>query len=181
MTSVNITGNNWNCDCTMTWMMQSVHGDQVTYASYTYFWDYNLNIRRFSSNVHAWVIFKLLWLGWLVFNDSTRDKDDTTVGVGHSRRHCNTGYDQSQGRRPSTLKCIGPISKGDIEPQPSRQKLIRNRTASRLRNDGRSRRYVQYREDQSQTETMIANHPPIMIRKWLYVNSDGWSWGGLCG
>ena len=29
----------------------------------------------------------------------------------------NTGYDQSQGRRPSTLKCIGPISKGDIEPQ----------------------------------------------------------------
>ena len=25
-----------------------------------------------------------------------------TVGVGHSRRYCNTGYDQSQGRRPST-------------------------------------------------------------------------------
>ena len=45
-----------------------------------------------------------------------RDKDDTTVGVGHSRRYCNTGYDQSQGRRPSTLKCIGSISKGDIEP-----------------------------------------------------------------
>ena len=55
--------------------------------------------------------------GWLLgFYDSTRDKDDTTVGVGHSRRYCNTGYDQSQGRRPSTLKCIGPISKGDIEP-----------------------------------------------------------------
>ena len=98
-------------------------------------------------------------VGWLVFNDNTRDTDDTTVGVGHSRRYCNTGYDQSQGRRPSTLKCIGPISKGDIEPQPSRQKLIRNRTASRLRSDGRSRRYVQYRADQSQTETIIANHP----------------------
>ena len=55
-------------------------------------------------------------VGWLVFNDNTRDKDDTTVGVGHSRRYCNTGYDQSQGRRPSTLECIGPISKGDIEP-----------------------------------------------------------------
>ena len=91
-----------------------------------------------------------------MFNDSTRDKDDTTVGVGHSRRYCNTGYDQSQGRRPSTLKCIGPISKGDIEPQPSSQKLVRNRTASRSRSDGRSRRYVQYRADQSQTETIIA-------------------------
>ena len=68
------------------------------------------------------------WVGWLVFNNSNRDKDETTVGVGHSRRYCNTGYDQSQGRRPSTLKCIGPISKGDIEPQPSSQKLIRNRT-----------------------------------------------------
>ena len=101
-----------------------------------------------------------LAFGWLVFNDSTRDKDDTTVGVGHSRRYCNTGYDQSQGRRPSTLKCIGPISKGDIEPQPSSQKLIRNRTASRSRSDGRSRRYVQYRADQSQTETIIAKRQP---------------------
>ena len=51
---------------------------------------------------------------WLVFNDSTRNKDDTTVGVGHSRRYCNTGYDQSQGRRTSTRKCIGSISKGDM-------------------------------------------------------------------
>ena len=48
-----------------------------------------------------------------------------TVGVGHSRWYCNTGYDQSQGRRPSTLKCIGPISKGDIEPNhPSNTKPI---------------------------------------------------------
>ena len=69
------------------------------------------------------------------------------VGVDHSRRYWNAGYDQSQGRRPSTLRCIGLISKGDIEPQPSRQKLIRNRTASRLRSDDRSRRYVQYRTD----------------------------------
>ena len=30
-------------------------------------------------------------VGWLLgFYDSTRDKDDTTVGVGHSRRYCNT-------------------------------------------------------------------------------------------
>ena len=110
------------------------------------------------------VIFKKAVVGcWLVFNDSTRDKDDTTVGVGHSRRYCNTGYDQSQGRRPSTLMCFGPISKGDIEPQPSSQKLIPNRTASRSRSDGRSRRYVQYRADQSQTETIIAK--PLSRRR----------------
>ena len=63
---------------------------------------------------------KLVHLGWLLeFYDSTRDKDDTTVGVGHSRRYCNTGYDQSQGRRPSTLKCIGPISQRRYRAQPS--------------------------------------------------------------
>ena len=102
--------------------------------------------------------YTILYIGWLLgFYDSTRDKDDTTVGVGHSWRYCNAGYDQSQGRRPSTLKCIGSIfSKGDIEPQPTSQKLIRNRTASSSRSDGRSRWYVQYRADQSQTETIIA-------------------------
>ena len=42
-----------------------------------------------------------------------------TVGVGHSRRYCNTGYDQSQGRRPSTLKCIGSISQRRYRAQPS--------------------------------------------------------------
>ena len=69
--------------------------------------------------------------GWMLgINDSPMSKM-MTVGVGHSRRYCNTGYDQSQGRRPSTLKCIGSISKGDIEPQPSSQKLIRIRTADR--------------------------------------------------
>ena len=88
-------------------------------------------------------------VGWLLgFYDSTRDKDDTTVGVGHSRRYCNTGYDQSQGRRPSTLKCIGPISKGDIEPNHPSE--INPNSDSRSRNDGRSRRFVQYRVDQSQ-------------------------------
>ena len=88
-------------------------------------------------------------VGWLLgFYDSTRDKDDTTVGVGHSRRYCNTGYDQSQGRRPSTLKCIGPISKGDIEPNHPSE--INPNSDSRSRSDGRSRRFVQYRVDQSQ-------------------------------
>ena len=61
-------------------------------------------------------------IGWLMFNYSTRDKDETTVGLGHSRRYCNTGYDQSEGRRPSTLKCIGSIN------YPS--EIIQNRTAS---------------------------------------------------
>ena len=71
-----------------------------------------------------------------------------TVGVGHSRRYCNTGYDQSQGRRPSTLKCIGPISKGDIEPNHPSE--INPNSDSRSRSDGRSRRFVQCRVDQSQ-------------------------------
>ena len=92
--------------------------------------------------VQSWLV------GCLGFYDSTRDKDDTTVGVGHSRRYCNTGYDQSQGRRPSTLKCIGPISKGDIEPNHPSE--INPNSDSRSRSDGRSRRFVQYRVDQSQ-------------------------------
>ena len=70
-----------------------------------------------------------------------------TVGVGHSRRYCNTGYDQSQGRRPSTLKCIGSIPKGDIEPNHPSE--INPNSDSRSRSDGRSRRCVQYRVDQS--------------------------------
>ena len=86
-----------------------------------------------------------MWL--LGFYDSTRDKDDTTVGVGHSRRYCNTGYDQSQGQRPSTLKCTGPISKGDIEANHLSE--INPNSDSRSRSDGRSRRFVQYRVDQS--------------------------------
>ena len=64
------------------------------------------------------------------------------------RRYCNTVYDQSQGRRPSTLKCIGPISKGDIEPNHPSE--INPNSDSRSRSDGRSRRFVQYRVDQSQ-------------------------------
>ena len=71
-----------------------------------------------------------------------------TVGVGHSRRYCITGYDQSQGMRPSTLKCIGPISKGDIEPNHPSE--INPNSDSRSSSDGRSRRFVQYRVDQSQ-------------------------------
>ena len=91
------------------------------------------------SDMYRW------WL--LEFYDSTRDIDDTTVGVGHSRRYCNTGYDQSQGRRPSTLKCIGSIPKGDIEPNHPSE--INPNSDSRSRSDGRSRRFVQYRVDQS--------------------------------
>ena len=111
-----------------------------------------LALRPFCSKTSSSTMVTLLgcvlscWL--LGFYDSTRDKDDTTVGVGHSRRYCNTGYDQSQGRRPSTLKCIGPISKGDIEPNHPSE--INPNSDSRSRSDGRSRRCVQYRVDQSQ-------------------------------
>ena len=102
-------------------------------------------------------IIRFSW--WLLgFYDSTRDKDDTTVGVGHSRRYCNTGYDQSQGRRPSTFKCIGPISKGDIEPNHPSE--INPNSDSRSRSDGRSRRFVQYRVDQSQGQRPRSLLPP---------------------
>ena len=133
--------------------------------------------RQSQRQAYTFVALYRTLLGWLVFNDNTRDKDDTTVGVGRSRRYCNTRYDQSQGRRPSTLKCIGPISKGDIEPQPSSQKLIRNRTASWLRSDGRSRLYVQYRADQSQTETMIANHDLCLVVTLLLLLYTYYTWG----
>ena len=114
--------------------------------------------------------------GWwlLGFYDSTRDEDDTTVGVGHSRRYCNTGYDQSQGRRPSTLKCIGPISKGDIEPNHPSE--INPNSDSRSRSDGRSRRFVQYRVDQSQGQrprSLFSPFPDVgkFLRKFtVFVN-----------
>ena len=99
--------------------------------------------------IYVDICAKLCRFGWLLgFYDSTHDKDDTTVRVGHSRKYCNTGYDQSQGRRPSTLKCIGSISKGDIEPNHPSE--INPNSDSRSRSDGRSRRFVQYRVDQSQ-------------------------------
>ena len=89
------------------------------------------------------------WLvGWLMFNDSSRDKDDMTVGMDPLRGYCKTGYDQSQGRRPSTLMCIGTK---EIYRE-NRQKLFPNRTADRETIDGRSRRYVQYRVEQSQEQ-----------------------------
>ena len=107
------------------------------------------------------------------FYDSTRDKDDTTVGVGHSRRYCNTGYDQSQGRRPSTLKCIGPISKGDIEPNHPSE--INPNSDSRSRSDGRSRRFVQYRgRPVSRTETKITSRSFFF---YLFELKDGGCWG----
>ena len=62
---------------------------------------------------------KLKSFCWMLgFNDSAMSKM-MTVGVGHSRRYCNTGYDQSQGRRPSTLRCIGSISRRRYRAQPS--------------------------------------------------------------
>ena len=70
-----------------------------------------------------------------------------TVGVGHSRRYCNTGYNQSQGRRPSTLKCIGSISQRRYRANHPSE--INPNSDSRSRSDGRPRRYVQYRVDQS--------------------------------
>ena len=44
-------------------------------------------------------------------------------------------------------RCIGPISKGDIEPNHPSE--INPNSDSRSRSDGRSRRFVQYRVDQS--------------------------------
>ena len=124
---------------------------KIHYILFSHNFQLNAFVRVFRKHSYLYhLIFKIRLMKWwlLGFYDSTRDKDDTTVGVGHSRRYCNTGYDQSQGRRPSTLKCIGPISKGDIEPNHPSE--INPNSDSRSRSDGRSRRFVQYRVDQSQ-------------------------------
>ena len=99
-----------------------------------------------------------------------------TVGVCHSRRYCNTGYDhESQGMKPSTLKCIGPISKGNIEPNhPS--EIIPN-SDSRSSNDGRSWRFVQYRVDQSQGQrprSLLSNCMRHVIAKIIQYTSALW-------
>ena len=121
-----------------------------------------LNKYYILSRVHT--VYDYWW--WLLgFYDSTRDEDDTTVGVGHSRRYCNTGHDQSQGRRPSTLKCIGPISKGDIEPNHPSE--INPNSDSRSRSDGRSRRFVQYRVDQSQYKDRDQDHFSLLSLRLL--------------
>ena len=100
----------------------------------------------------------------LGFYDSTGDKDDTTVGVGHSRRYCNTGYDQSQGRRPSTVHW--PNLQRRYSPT-IHQKLIRIWTADREDSDGRSRRFVQYRVDQSQGQ-----RPRSLLLSIKFINDN---------
>ena len=63
--------------------------------------------------------------------------------------------------RLGTLVCPPPPKINSwIRPCPTvRQKLFRIRTTvSRSRSDGRPRRYVQYRVDQSQTEIKISSH-----------------------
>ena len=115
----------------------------------------------------------------MVGADNTRDKD-TAVEVGRSRRYCcNTGFDQSQGRRPSTLKCIGSIliSKGNIEPQPSRQKLIRKQTASTGREatvaPGGAGRYCKTGCDQSQGQRLY-DHSSIHFQAEITFNHIFW-------
>ena len=52
---------------------------------------------------------------WLVFNDTTGVRvDHSQVEILQYRV-----FYQSQGRRISTLRCIGSISKEDVDPQPS--------------------------------------------------------------
>ena len=136
----------------------------------------SLNFKSFYNSTKTQSEKSYVLYGWLLgFYDSTRDKDDTTVGVGHSRRYCNTGYDQSQGRRPSTLKCIGPISKGDIEPNHPSE--INPNSDSRSRSDGRSRRFVQYRVDQSQGQrprSLLSTSDSLLLYV-LYSNIMVWN------
>ena len=93
-----------------------------------------------------------------------------------AKRQCHVNDDDCRsGSPPEVLQYrVWPVSRTETfnaqvhwpnlqmryRAQPSSQKLIRYRTASRSRSDGRSRRYVQYRVDQSQTETIIAK--PIL-------------------
>ena len=89
-----------------------------------------------------------------------------TVGVVHSRRYCNTGYDRPQGRRPSTLKCIGSIYiRRYIEPNHPSE--INPNSDSRSRSDGRSRRHCNntgYRPV-SRTETKMTTSQPMSINQ----------------
>ena len=76
------------------------------------------------------------FLSWFtIFYDSTRDKDDTTVGVDHSRRYCNTGYDQSQGRRQgrNQKKMLGGAQPKDGSRLASRGTNSRAKPESRAR------------------------------------------------
>ena len=83
----------------------------------------------------------------------------------HSRRYCNTGYDQSQGRRPSTLKCIGSISQRRYRASTIQSEINPTNSDSRSRSDGRSRRFVQYRVDQS-----LGRRPRSLLNYVNYVN-----------
>ena len=91
-----------------------------------------------------------------MFNDSTRDKDDIRaewVAPGGTAIPGMTRLKDGDFQHSSA----SAQSPKEIQSPTIRQKLYRNRTDSRSRSDGRSRRYVQYRADQSQTETKISS------------------------
>ena len=71
-----------------------------------------------------------------------------TVGVGHSRRYCNTipGMTSLKNGDLQHSSALAQSPEGDIEPNHPSE--INPNSDSRLRNDGRSRRYC--RVDQSQ-------------------------------
>ena len=81
-----------------------------------------------------------------------------TVGVGHFRRYCNTGYDQSQGRRPSALKCTGPIFEGDMERNHLSE--INPKPNSQYRGIGREATVAPDGRPVSRTETTLTSLPP---------------------
>ena len=97
-----------------------------------------------------------------------------TVGVGHSRRNGDIpGMTSLKDGDLQHSSAFAQPPERDIEPHLSRQKLIRNRTASRLRSDGRSRRYC----NTGYTPVSDGDHyrfsPILHFVLWTMVS---WSW-----
>ena len=71
---------------------------------------FNFSVPVHCYSQHGFVGVNFFYIYVVVVEDSRHIKDDDCRSGSP-----NTGYDQSQGRRHSTLKCIGSISKGGID------------------------------------------------------------------
>ena len=132
------------------------------------------------------IVYSMWWTGGCWGFTTVLISKMMTVKVGHSRGYCNTGYDQSQRRRPSTLKCIGSISQRRYRSQPS----VRYYSVfgQQIKKWWSLPAVLQYRVDQSQgqrpgsllsqlfhvnvnvTDTILwqGHHDRVMQLNWLY-------------
>ena len=108
----------------------NIHHKAVLYP-----WQFGAMAIHSSQNWFRW---------WLVFNDSTHNKDMGTDCQSGSLLEILQYWVQPVSRTETfntQVRWLNLLLTGDMEPQSSRQKLIRNRTASRSRSNGRFRRY----------------------------------------